>query len=383
VFHFYELCTMSNFNFNFTVSSTGTVAVVHNPNLVGDRMTARQVNVANTNFFKVAWDSNGYPTQPNSCGNTASCSSYNGVECICDITIQESAVFTSIPSTWTVISQLHVGGVDVLSSDEYTQAASSSTVKVYHKNGGYDKDTVFKALYLGEDTYFRNVRSTVQIDGTSFSFRNPPQFMNLALHEPRDAMYETEAVLTHYFRHPNVAPFLSTRMIKRFGISNPSPDYIEAVATAFKTGSYSNGGQSFGDSRYGNLEAMVAAIVLESEARTVLLDADPTAGSLREPTIKLISFMRAMEFEKEADIPELQLVDLQQKIGQGPHSIPNVFSYFLPEYAAPGHIKAAQLTSPEAQTMSGPKLISFLNGIFSLVDLGLNDCFGGFGGTFA
>ena len=66
--------------------------------------------------------------------------------------------------------------------------------------------------------------------------------------------------------------------------------------------------------------------------RLVLYD---TAGSLREPTIKLISFMRAMEFEKEADIPELQLVDLEQKIGQGRHEVPSVFSYFLPEYALP------------------------------------------------
>lgn len=49
------------------------------------------------------------------------------------------------------------------------------------------------------------------------------------------------------------------------------------------------------------------------------------------------------------------------------------------EYAAPGHIKAAAIKSPEAQVMTGPKLVSLLNGLFSLVDIGLSDCFGGFG----
>ena len=56
------------------------------------------------------------------------------------------------------------------------------------------------------------------------------------------------------------------------------------------------------------------------------------------------------------------------------------FLFFLPvEYTAPGHIKAASITSPEAQVLTGPKLISLLNGFISLVDLGLNDCFSGFG----
>ena len=65
-------------------------------------------------------------------------------------------------------------------------------------------------------------------------------------------------------------------------------------------------------------------------------------------------------------------------MGQEVHSSPGVFSFFLPEYAAPGHIKAASLASPEAQVLSGPKIINLMNGIISLVDLGLTECYGGF-----
>ena len=49
------------------------------------------------------------------------------------------------------------------------------------------------------------------------------------------------------------------------------------------------------------------------------------------------------------------------------------------EYNAPGHIKAASLSSPEAQVLTGPKVINLLNGIISLIDLGLNNCYQGFG----
>lgn len=63
-------------------------------------------------------------------------------------------------------------------------------------------------------------------------FQNPPQFLNVGKPDTRDAMYKTEALLDFYFHHPNVAPFLATRIIKCFGISNPSRRYVRAVADA-------------------------------------------------------------------------------------------------------------------------------------------------------
>ncbi|MEC8796613.1 MAG: DUF1800 family protein, partial [Pseudomonadota bacterium] len=45
----------------------------------------------------------------------------------------------------------------------------------------------------------------------------------------RDAEYETEALLTHLFRHRNTAPFLAYRLIQRLTSSNPSPRYMHRV----------------------------------------------------------------------------------------------------------------------------------------------------------
>jgi uncharacterized protein (DUF1800 family) len=114
----------------------------------------------------------------------------------------------------------------------YIKISNTGEIGVWHKNGNYDKETIFSVTYRGKETFLKNVLSTVSISGaTQYSFRNPPSFINVAYREPRDAMYESEAILENYFYHDNVAPFLALRLIQRFGISNPSPQYIERVAT--------------------------------------------------------------------------------------------------------------------------------------------------------
>ena len=87
----------------------------------------------------------------------------------------------------------------------------------------------------------------------------------------RDARYELDAALEHYFYHQNTAPFLAIRFAQRFGISNPSPRYIDAIATAFRAGTY----EGFGSGKYGCLEATIAAVILDREATTPHLDLDP------------------------------------------------------------------------------------------------------------
>ena len=90
--------------------------------------------------------------------------------------------------------------------------------------------------------------------------------------------------------------------------------------------------------------------------------------------------MFIIEFEQNDRAPELRLAGVQESIGQYVHHTPNVFSFFLPEYSNPGQINDASLKSPEAQVMNGPTNVGLLNGLFSLIDVGLSDCFGGFGG---
>jgi cullin-associated NEDD8-dissociated protein 1 len=372
----------------YIVAESGMIAVVHSPDLKSNddrREIFISVHPDNTNYFKVQWDGANYPRPSNQC--LGACQQVIDA-CLCNMQVLEESVFASVPSAEDVLDQLKIGHAhpDRYDSGSYAKFNENDSVAVYRKSGGadFDQDTLFRITHNGKQTFFKNSRSTVFITNnggsrSDYRFRNPPHFLSFALLENRDAKYETEAVLDHYFYHPNTAPFIATRLIQRFGVSNPSPRYIKTVSKAFKTGSFESSGVTFGDGEYGNLAATIAAILLNREARNPLLDADPIGGSLKEPMLKLIAYMRAMEFEKRDVAPEIKLMDLQERIGQMPHSVPNVFSFFLPDFSPKGPIKDALLYSPEAQILVTPQIISYLNGIFSLVDVGLSDCYGGFG----
>lgn len=185
----------------------------------------------------------------------------------------------------------------------------------------------------------------------------------------RDAHHETDAAIDHVFYHKNTAPFLAYRFIQRFGISNPSPRYIKQVAETFKSGVYVDVATefSFGSGEYGDLGATIASLILDREARNMLLDMDPTFGSLREPMIKVMAAMRNFHYYYDQE-SHLELYDMKEKIGQMPHGIPSVFSFFLPEYSPPGVLAQASLVSPEAMVLNYS--LGLINGLTSLVKYG-------------
>jgi len=92
---------------------------------------------------------------------------------------------------------------------------------------------------------------------------------------------------------------------------------------AFKEGRYTAKTSTFGNGKYGDLRAFFAAIYLDREARSIVLDADPSMGSLREPIIKLLSVLRSMEFSSNS--PVTRFSNLITKIGQTSHSFESVF----------------------------------------------------------
>ena len=147
-----------------------------------------------------------------------------------------------------------------------------------------------------------------------------------------EAEAETDAALYHYFYHNNTATFLSFKLLQRFGISNPSTHYIKRVATAFHSGSFVHNGMEFGDGKYGNLASTIAAILLDRESRSVVLDKDPSHGAFREPLLKVLGFMKNMDLKADIDKTLINLDRMEEKIGQMVYQIPTVFSYYLSTY---------------------------------------------------
>lgn len=78
-----------------------------------------------------------------------------------------------------------------------------------------------------------------------------------------------------------------------------------------------------------------AAVILDREATSVILDVDPSSGSIREPLLKVVSLMRSMNYTKKPNEPVIDLWKLEDRFGQAPFEFPTVFSFFLPEYIPP------------------------------------------------
>ena len=277
------------------ISTDGTIAIVHSPNNIEPEAISGLVQDNTQTFFRVDWSSDTAPDFITSnCNSISGCRfSIDGV-CVCDVSVSESQVFFDgrEPTPTQVLTSLSVGAFDPKLSFTTWKSKSVNGVIIYTTSGSLTSSSVFEVTDENGIRQFRkNVKSTVQIVGSPFSFRNPVHFISLSDAELFQAQHETDAALDHYFYHPNTAPFLAVRFAQRFGISNPSPGYIGRIASAFRSGLYTfTAGVSpvtYGSGRYGDLGAMVACLLLDREARTTLLDADPTHGSLKEPLIKV------------------------------------------------------------------------------------------------
>lgn len=72
------------------------------------------------------------------------------------------------------------------------------------------------------------------------------------------------------------------------------------------------------------------------------------------------------------------LTDMEERIGQGAFESPSVFSFFLPEFPAPGVIQSAGLVAPEGMVLQGDNILSLLDSFFSTIKFGItaHTCYG-------
>ena len=329
----------------------GNVAIVYNTDGDANRMS-KHVQIDTPTFFPVLWENNLFPNPTDGCGGIDSCEELEGM-CICGVDVHETASFDSMPSVGDVLNNLNIGAFDPLSLG-LNSSDSSNDVTVYYSTESekFSANSIFKVIdSFGRERLLKNAISTVSMGSSTFKFRNPPHFNSLTENEARDAYHETDAALDQLFYHDNTAPFITKNLIQRFGISNPSSKYVLSAATAFRTGNYeyvSSTGEvfSYGSSNYGDLGATVAAILLESEARDMVLDLDPTHGSLLEPFLKVLKLMRSMEVKANDSKRLIEFHrdnDLTEKIGQEAYGMESVFGYFLPEFQPSGRIQKASL----------------------------------------
>lgn len=168
---------------------------------------------------------------------------------------------------------------------------------------------------------------------------------------------DLDAVLDNLFQHPNLPPFIATRLIRALATSNPSPAYIARVADVFVDN---------GQGVRGDLWAVAKAIVTDVDAT-----AAPSAefGHLKDPLLHVISLGRALN----ASVGDpMMFTYLFRNLGQAVLSPTTVFSFYSPMTALPGY---SDLYGPEFQIYSPGLAIQRANFIYQILSGQLGSSF--------
>jgi uncharacterized protein (DUF1800 family) len=145
---------------------------------------------------------------------------------------------------------------------------------------------------------------------------------------------DLNAALDNIFNQTNIAPFVCEQLIQHLVTSNPSPAYIQRAATVFDSGRFTGSGATFGSGQRGDLQAVIAAILLDPEARRGddPTTANATDGHLREPILYIASILRAFGATSDGAFP----VSSSSNMIEQPLFAPSVFNFFPPDYVIPG-----------------------------------------------
>lgn len=149
----------------------------------------------------------------------------------------------------------------------------------------------------------------------------PKVFVGASLPAGQSTVADMNGTLDWLFTHPNVGPFVATRLIRALVKSNPTPAYISRVATVFNDN---------GSGIRGDLRAVVRAILTDAEARNDV----PTAngGRLKDPIYHVVAFMRALGGSISATNQQAWYFS---RMSQTPLAPASVFGFYSPLFRIP------------------------------------------------
>lgn len=173
-------------------------------------------------------------------------------------------------------------------------------------------------------------------------------FFGVTLPANQSVTKDMDDTLDVLFNHPNMAPFISVRLIRSLVTSNPSPAYVQRVANVF-----ANNGQGV----RGDLAAVVTAILTDADA------ALPGAndGHLQDPILNIIGLGRALD----ATFGDAgQFMYVLSNLGQAVLTPASVFSFYSPLAPMPNN---PQLVGPEFAIYAPAVAIQRANFVYGLL----------------
>jgi uncharacterized protein (DUF1800 family) len=187
----------------------------------------------------------------------------------------------------------------------------------------------------------------------------PKTFLGTTIPANTNGQRSLELAIDVLMKHESMAPFIGRQLIQRLVTSNPSPDYVKRVATAF------NGNAS---RPKGDMKATIKAVLTDPEAISPAGLTDSGFGKLREPVMRFVQWARTFNLSSTADTWLIgDLSDPQRELGQSPLRAPSVFNFFRPGYVPP---KSSLGTAPEFEIVDETSVAGYLNFMRNVISTG-------------
>ncbi len=227
----------------------------------------------------------------------------------------------------------------------YSQIDVEEMAKVF--TGLTDQNNFF---FAGDGGSSHLSKTQPMIADEQFHDRSEKIIMGQVIAAGGDTVSDINQGLNILFNHPNTGPFIAFRLIQRLVTSNPSPAYIERVATAFNDN---------GSGVRGDMKAVIKAILLDTEAINGLETDQLVFGKIREPLLFITHLFRAFQAQNDVNTLEgLYRYSSYNFHGTGytmqeaPLEAFTVFNYFTPD-DAPYSLKQEGLLAPEFKVFGG------------------------------
>jgi uncharacterized protein (DUF1800 family) len=181
---------------------------------------------------------------------------------------------------------------------------------------------------------------------------------NLPANQP--GLQDVSDAIDNLVEHPNTGPFFGRLLTQRLVTSNPTDAYVGRVAAAFANN---------GSGQRGDMVAVIKAILLDPEARSLARLTDTEHGKLREPFVRVTHLLRACRFAVSGTVLPYDFGGAVSEgtLGQFPFSSPSVFNFYLPDYQPPGPLGNAGLVGPEFQILNTVFGIATPNNLYNLI----------------
>lgn len=270
------------------------------------------------------------------------------------------------------VLQLFSVGLDKLNLDGTPQLDAQG-----NRIPTYDQTTItnFARVFTG---WVLAAQKQTVINGTTFNvfnYQDPMRVTSESNHDTaqkvllngqvlpagQTAATELNAALDNIFNNPNVGPFIGKQLIQHLVTSNPSPAYVERVASVFNNNCAGLYPDSPCTAARGDLKAVVRAILLDPEARG---DAktDPNYGRLREPAQYITNIVRVANAASDGFMRD-EAIALDMDVLRPP----TVFSYYPSDYEVPG----TDLAGPQFGILSTSTALRRANFVNKMISTGI------------